>query len=249
MIPGTFVRVGKDGMIFALDSMKRVVRSGCNRLPGGFRTGQTAPGFTLVELLLATFISALVIAIASVSLSFSLRIWERNQYRDPPSGAQLLDLLQLQIGSFYPFQVRYEGGKRTILSGDGSSLLLATGYSVRALSKGAPVLARYVFNEQTHKIYYAEIPLDPYHEERTKDFVRAAADEDKDGPFRFYAIEAAQWEFGYRDPESDDFSDAWDKPTGLPSSIRVMGKWKDDAPEWTRIITLGFLFPEGNRTQ
>jgi len=44
---------------------------------------RSSAGFTLLELLLATFISALVIGILSVTLSVALRIWEKNRGTEP----------------------------------------------------------------------------------------------------------------------------------------------------------------------
>jgi hypothetical protein len=227
-------------------SASKVARTGSSRPRSAFRSRSDTCGFTLIELLLATFISGLVIAIVSVALSFCLRLWERNQYQDPPNGVQLLDLLSLQIGSFYPFPVQLEKSKRTLLSGTQDTLLLATGYSVRALSKGAPVIARYQFNEHEHKIYYSEMPLDPYHPERIKEFIDTPPSEKGAGPFQFYEVKATQWAFSYWDPDGQDLVDQWDNPTVLPTEIRVTGTWAKDAPEWVRIITVGFLFPEGN---
>jgi len=224
-------------------------RRGRRRVGARFRRGPADSGFTLVELVLATFISGLVIAVVSAALSFSLRLWERNQYRNPSAGPQLLDLLTLQIGSFYPFPVRFEDGQRALFIGTANSLLLATGYSVRALSQGAPVLARYLYVEAEQRIYYAEMPLDPYHPERIKEFIGASPGAGVGGAVRFFAVEAVQWGFGFWDPEAEDYSRQWENPTALPIQVRVTGVWGENTPAWARLNTLGFLLPEGNQVQ
>lgn len=217
------------------------------RVGTAFRRGSTDSGFTLVELVLATFISGLVIALVSAALSFSLRLWERNQYRNPAGGPQLLELLSLQIGSFYPFPVQFDEGQRALFIGTADSLLLATGYSVRALSRGAPVLARYVYVQPEQKIYYAEMPLDPYHPERIKDFLSASPGSGDRNAVRFFAVEAADWGFGFWDSEAEDYAEQWQNPNGLPILVRVTGAWEQNMPTWARVITLGFVFPEGNQ--
>lgn len=231
----------------ALSSCRWCRRPGRRWVGTRFRRGPADSGFTLVELVLATFISGLVIAVVSAALSFSLRLWERNQYRNPAGGPQLLDLLSLQIGTFYPFPVQFDEGQRALFIGTADSLLLATGYSVRALSQGAPVLARYVYVQPEQKIYYAEMPLDPYHPERIKDFLSASPGGGGPGAIRFFAVEAAAWGFGFWDSEAEDYAEQWQNPNGLPILVRVAGAWGENMPPWARVITLGFVFPEGNR--
>ena len=55
-------------------------------------------GFTLLELVLATLISAIVIGIFSVALSLSLRMWERQQDREPSDVPSLLAAPQMATG-------------------------------------------------------------------------------------------------------------------------------------------------------
>ncbi len=118
-----------------------------------------ANGFTLLELILATVISAIIVAMVSVSFSFALRLWERHQNRGNNGAQHLLELLAWQIGSFDPIPVRHGDKNEPIFIGDKGAMTLVTNYSLKALSRGAPVIARYVYSPKERLVYYGEMPL------------------------------------------------------------------------------------------
>jgi hypothetical protein len=173
-------------------------------------------GFTLVELVLATLISAMVIAIFSVALSLSLRVWERQQNRQPSDIPSLLELLKWQLAQFEPILINVEGKQRAIFQGDEQSLAFATDYSVRAISKGTPVIARYVFTSGT--LFYAEMPLDPYHPEPIQKFLQMGTGDTKSWP-RFYAMEIGNCSLSYAGGEGDEMASAVDEELGIPSAV------------------------------
>ncbi len=174
-------------------------------------------GFTLVELVLATMISAMVIAIFSVALSLSLRVWERQQNHEPSDIPSLLELLKWQLAQFEPVLINYEGKQRPIFQGDEQSLAFATHYSVRAISKGAPVIARYVFTSEG-TLFYAEIPLDPYHPEPIQRFLQMRPGDTKSWP-RFYAMEIGGCSLSYAGGEGGEMASAVDDELGIPSAV------------------------------
>ena len=71
---------------------------------GGYMqdAGCRKEGFTLIELILATAISALVVGILSVCFAFTLRVWQGTQNQKPDQTFQLADLLNRQLAECDP---------------------------------------------------------------------------------------------------------------------------------------------------
>jgi hypothetical protein len=179
-----------------------------------------ARGFTLVELVLATVISAMVIGIFSVALSVSLRVWERQQNRQPSDLPSLLALLQWQLAEFEPILIHNEGRQYSIFQGDGQSLAFATDYSIRAISKGVPVIARYVFIPTRGELYYAEMPLDPYHPAPIRRFLQMNPGETGAWP-RFTLIQAGDFALSYAGEEGKEALQSIEEGSGIPSVVMV----------------------------
>ena len=81
-------------------------------------------GFTLIELILATAISALVIGILSVCFAFTLRVWQSTQNQKPDQTFQLAELLNRQLAECDPKPIRFTGGVRPCLPGKRTRLFL-----------------------------------------------------------------------------------------------------------------------------
>jgi prepilin-type N-terminal cleavage/methylation domain-containing protein len=183
-------------------------------------------GFTLLELLIATFIASLVIGIMTASLSFALRVWERNH--NVESGDQeiirLLEVMTLQLGSFNPTSVTMGADKENlpVFVGNQHALSFSTNYSVKSISKGVPVICRYLFIPGTKRFYYAELPFDPYHGEPIERFLKRNP-EARDSWPRFYAMDMEILEFSitYRGGSGEDFAETWEEASGLPQAIMV----------------------------
>jgi hypothetical protein len=177
-------------------------------------------GFTLLELVLATLISALVIGIFSIALSVSLRVWERQQNRAANDLPSLLELIRLQLAEFDPVLINFEGKQRPIFEGDDQSLSFATDYSVRAISKGVPVIARYLFVPGKGELYYAELPLDPYHPELIQKFLQMNPGDPKSWP-HFYLTEVMNFSLSYLGEGQEPPSPSVDSGEGVPRVVRV----------------------------
>jgi hypothetical protein len=182
--------------------------------------GGQSRGFTLVELVLATLISAMVIGIFSVALSLSLRVWERQQNREPSDLPSLLELLKWQLTEFEPILIKDEGKQYSIFQGDEQSLTFATDYSVRAISKGVPVIARYIFVPGRGELYYSEMPLDPYHPEPIRRFLKMSPGDTKAWP-RFYLVQVGDFAFSYVGGEGAEVAPSVEKGAGIPSAVMV----------------------------
>jgi prepilin-type N-terminal cleavage/methylation domain-containing protein len=211
---------------------------------GTTRTRERNPcaGFTLIELVLATLISSLVIAIVSVSLSFSLRVWEKNQNQQSDDVPSLLELLKWQLASFDPVRIDLDGERQLIFQGDEHTLTFATDRSVRAISRGVPVIARYVYAPQEKKLYYAEMVLDPYHPDPIREFMQLRPKDDKSQP-RFYPTYISSFAFAFGQKEDKGgTTESWDEATDIPQSVVV--NWSSDggASVSTQLIIPNFFF-------
>ena len=199
-------------------------------------------GFTLVELVLATLISSLVIAIISVALGFSLRVWEKNQNRRPDDFPSLVELLKWQLASFDPVQIRNEGETQIIFRGDEHSLGFATDRSVRAISNGVPVVARYVFRPSEKLLYYAEIPLDPYHADVIQEFLDMQP-KDGDKYPRFYPIQVDSFSLSFgQAEEKGGVAASWDENHAIPAYVLVSWSRDNGASVSTQAVIPNFLF-------
>jgi hypothetical protein len=200
-------------------------------------------GFTLVELVLATLISSLVIGIFSVALSVSLRAWERQQNREISDTPSLLELLKRQLAQFDPILIQVDGKQRPIFQGDEHSLAFATDYSVRAISKGVPVIARYVFLPGRGELLYAELPLDPYHPEPIHAFLQMSPGSTKSWP-RFYLIEVAEFALSYATKEKGQFAGGTEETGGIPSAVKVDCASRGDSASFTAMMFVNSPFSE-----
>lgn len=200
-------------------------------------------GFTLLELVLAMLIASLVMGILSTALGFSLRVWERQLNRKPSDMPALIDLLKWQLASMNPVPVRAEGESRIVFQGQEHALTFATDHSVRALSHGVPVVARYLFRPSEKRLYYAEIPFDPYHPEPIEQFMKLEPGKARKQPWpAFHATEVDALTFAFGG-EGEALENQWNDERQAPLVIRV--RWSD--AEWeggrTAVIVPNSFFP------
>ncbi len=210
--------------------------------PGGcLNPLQNSRGFTLLELMLATAIATLVVAILAVSLTFSIQAWERQRGDKQSAGPWIIALMKYQLACFDPQTVTFDGTPKVIFQGNSDSLALATDYSVKALFQGVPVVARYIYEPHAKKLYYAEIPLDPYHPEAIRNFLQMSPNQGDARP-RFYSIKMADFSLSYQMPESTKFTATLNSDKDIPRTMLL--KWRsEDNHLRTDEIVPGFLFP------
>ncbi|HBD07626.1 MAG TPA: hypothetical protein DCZ69_05145 [Syntrophobacteraceae bacterium] len=205
-------------------------------------------GFTLLELLLATFISALVIGILSVTLSVTLRVWEKNRGNEPGDKevVRLLEVMTLQLATFNPVPMILGDDKQQqwVFFGNRHVLSFASTYSIKSISRGAPVICRYVFVPGSGRLYYAEMPMDPYHSDPLKQFLKSGPSE-KDSWPRYYSMEMQldDLRFGYRGQDFKDYADVWEETKSLPLRILVHLTVRQDKAkvEYARVIDPRFM--------
>lgn len=185
-------------------------------------------GFTLIELLLATAISAVVIGILSVCLSFTLRAWESTQNKKPDQSAAVVEMLKSQLSEFDPTPVQFAEGKHLLFNGQSTSLAFATSHSVKAISRGVPVIVRYIFDARSKVLLYAEIPFDPYHPDRIKEFLAMKTNTGEVSTVRFYQVGIEDFSFSYMGGEkTSNFTEKWDEQDKFPNTVLVNWKTQD----------------------
>ncbi|MHC1745394.1 MAG: type II secretion system protein J [Syntrophobacteraceae bacterium] len=197
-------------------------------------------GFTLLELVLAMMISSLVMGILSVALGFSLRVWERQFDRKTSDMPAMIDLLKWQLASINPAPVQSEMESRIVFQGKEHALTFATDVSVRALSRGVPVVARYLFKPSEKLLYYAEIPFDPYHPEPIEQFMKLEPGKKKTWPV-FQATEVLQVVFSFGSGEGA-LEKQWNEEKEIPAVVGV--RWSErEAERKTAVIIPNSFFP------
>ncbi|MHC1725718.1 MAG: type II secretion system protein J [Syntrophobacteraceae bacterium] len=197
-------------------------------------------GFTLIELIMATAISAIVIGILSVCLSFALRAWESTQNRKPDQTVLLVDLLKRQLAEFDPTPIKLDNGTRPLFLGEATSIEFATTHSIKAVSQGVPVVARYTFDKGS-VLYYSETVLNPYQPKSIQEFLNAKISRSGKTKYRFFEIDMAEFVLAYAGKDSAAFSESWHSDNEIP--IEVLLKWTGkDARAHSQILMVNTPF-------
>ena len=199
-------------------------------------------GFTLIELILATAISALVVGILSVCFAFTLRVWQSTQNQKPDQTFQLADLLNRQLAECDPKPIKFTGGVRSLFAGQENSIVFITAHSVKAISQGVPVVARYTYDPNSRVLYYSELLLDPYHPDSIERFIAGGSSSKQVTAVRSYGVDFPEFVLAYAGKESTRFSQSWQAVNELP--VEVLVRWRaSDSVVHARVCMLNAPFP------
>ena len=189
-----------------------------------------ASGFTLIELIVATAISALVIGIVSVCFSFALRMWQSTANSKPDQTFRLAELLGRQLAECDPTPVNFPSGPRPLFIGKDDSLCFITSHSVKAISKGAPVAVRYAYDSGSRTLHYSEMVLNPYHPEQLEQFAGSSGEKNQ---VRTYRVDFSKFTLNYAGRNAREFSSSWDSTGELPLEILLSWEGTDKATHST----------------
>ncbi len=199
-------------------------------------------GFTLMELVLATAISALVVGILAVCFSFTLRVWQSTQNKKPDQTFQLADLLNRQLAECDPKPIKFPNGARLVFAGQPNSIAFVTAHSVKAISQGVPVIARYTYDPDSRVLYYSELLLDPYHTDSIDRFLAIGSYGRQGTEVRAYGVDLPEFVLAYAGKESNRFSQSWMAMDELP--VEVLVRWRaNDSVVHSRACMLNAPFP------
>jgi prepilin-type N-terminal cleavage/methylation domain-containing protein len=181
-------------------------------------------GFTLIELIIATAISALILGILSVCFSFTMRVWQVTQNQKPDQTFLLADLLKRQLAECDPTPIRFsDNSTHTLFSAQPNSIVFVTSHSVKAISQGVPVVARYSYDQGSKMLSYSELLLDPYHPESIEKFVAGRSSGKKETEIRSYGIYFPEFVLAYAGSQSKEFSQSWGTADELP--VEILLRW------------------------
>jgi prepilin-type N-terminal cleavage/methylation domain-containing protein len=181
-------------------------------------------GFTLIELIIASAISAVVIGILSACFAFALRVWVSVQNEKPDPSFQLADLLQRQLAECDPSPVKFTESVHPVFTGQPNSIAFVTAHSVKAISQGVPVVARYVYDAKAGVLYYSELIMDPYHSKAIEEFLANNSSGAKESKVRSYGVDFREFTLGYAGKDSKQFVETWEAGNDVP--VQVLVKWK-----------------------
>lgn len=152
----------------------------------------------------------------------------------------LIELLALQIVSFDSTSIQSElGSAKKMFVGDQHSLTLATDYSVKAISGGIPVVARYVYDPREKVLYYAEMPMDPYHDEPLRDFLAMKPGGKSNWP-QFYPIDVEGFSLLYLGEEDENYAEVWNRENSIPKAVLI--QWTSAGESFSRMVAPELLF-------
>jgi hypothetical protein len=159
---------------------------------------------------------------------------------------RLLEVMTMQLGTFNPtpMALKEDKKKQLLFFAGQHALSFATNYSIKSISKGAPVVSRYLYLPGSKRLYYAELPMDPYHQEPLNKFLKEKPTDKETWP-RYYAMEMelTSLSFAYRGRDADNFGETWEETTQLPQAILVKLSVRQGPKtiQYTRIINPHFL--------
>ena len=201
-------------------------------------------GFTLLELILASAISALVLGILAVCMSFALRAWESQQNRKQVGTPPFVDLMKTQLSELDTTPVSTAEGPKRIFAGASFAISFVTAHSVKAISKGAPVVARYIYAAPEKTLYYCEMPFDPYHIKPIREFLEMQPAKGDKSTIRFYPIAVEDFALSYGEPGKDSYSPDWENKEENQWPPTVLVRWKDEKGRALgQVIVLNNPFP------
>lgn len=181
-------------------------------------------GFTLIELIVATAISALVIGIVSVCFSFALRVWQMTTKSKPDQTFRLAELLQRQLAEADPTPINFEQGARPLFAGDANSICFITSHSVKAISRGVPVAVRYTWDAGSQVLSYSELVLNPYRPAELEKFAAARNGAGEKSDVRSYKVDIPKFTLSFAGKDAKEFSPSWDSTEELP--LEILLNWE-----------------------
>lgn len=213
-----------------------------NRGAWSFYPSGDRRGFTLIELVLATALSALVVGILSVCFSFALRVWESVYNQQPDQTFLLADLLNRQLAECDPTPIKFTDSTHPLFAGQANSIVFVTTHSVKAISHGVPVVARYTYDPNTRALSYSELLLDPNHPAFIERFLAGRSSGKKRTEIRTYGVDFPEFVLSYAGKESKEFVQTWEAGDQLPVEVLVRWRAKDSAVH-ARACMVNALFP------
>ena len=189
-------------------------------------------GFTLMEVVIAITVGAMVMGILSVALSLSIKAWERSRKPFKTEIYDLMDLLSTQLVFLNTSPITYRSGTGPLFIGRKNEIFFATNFSPMGRSMNCPVIVHYRFDEEKHSISYRQMVMPgtvPEGSTLVDDFINTQ----KESEALMTVPSVAAFSFKYFDQESGQAIEIWGKPGSFPVKILVEAR----LPEGQEVVT------------
>ena len=143
-----------------------------------------------------------MVGILSVCFSFTLRVWQSTQNQKPDQTFQLADLLNRQLAECDPKPIKFKDSVHPLFAGQQNSIAFVTTHSVKAISQGVPVVARYTYDPNSRVLNYSELLLDPYHVDFIERFLAGRASSKQDTEFVLMGLSFPEFVLAYAGKDS-----------------------------------------------
>jgi prepilin-type N-terminal cleavage/methylation domain-containing protein len=200
-------------------------------------------GFTLVELVIATAISAVVLGILTVCFSFTLRLWEVTQHQQQDQTFLMAHLLKMQLSEFDPTPVKFQDNSlHPVFSAQPNMIAFATFHSVKAITQGLPVVVRYRFQPEDRTLFYSELLLNPYDPKAIENFLMNRIPGKNEAQVRAYGVPFQEFLLLYAGGESKQFAESWETSDQFP--LEVLIRWRGaDSKIYAMMCMVNSPFP------
>lgn len=203
-----------------------VIRPGCSK------------AFTLMEVIIAISVGAMVMGIVATALSLSVRAWEKAR---KPADSNLYDLIELltkQLVFINRSPVPYRNGMAPIFIGKENELFFATNLSPIGSSRNCPVIVHYAFDKNTSALTYREMVM-PGKSSANSTVVDEFLD-NKGG--NVVAVNGVSgFSITYFEKGATAGVNFWEKPGTFPDKVKLEFRLQDDNKVLTRSVYLNLF--------
>ncbi|MEJ5301345.1 MAG: prepilin-type N-terminal cleavage/methylation domain-containing protein [Thermodesulforhabdaceae bacterium] len=177
-------------------------------------------GFTLMEVVIAITVGAMVMGILSVALSLSVRTWEQSKKPLKNELDDLMELFSTQIIFLNQSPLPYRGGNAPLFLGKKNEIFFATNFSPIGRSMNCPVMVHYRFDEEKQTLTYRQVIIPgniPEGSTLIDDFI--AMQENAEALITIPSVRA--FNLKYFEQIDGQALEKWDKPGSIPFKILV----------------------------
>ena len=149
-------------------------------------------GFTLIELIVATAISALVISIVSVCFSFALRVWQMTTNAKPDQTFRMAELLQRQLAESDPTPINFEQRRSPpVYRGCELDMFHNVSFGKSDLHGGARWRFATPATRGSQVLSYSELVINPYRPAALEKFAAGRTASGEKSEVRSYKVDIA----------------------------------------------------------
>ncbi len=202
-------------------------------------------GFTLIEVLIAITIGAMVIGIVAVAFSLTIQNWERAKTLSSYSTEKFANFFARQLMCLYNKPIPIHGRNRLIFQGEKSRLIFATTFSPIGISGNCKIIAKYQFIKDKHILQYEQIALNqPTISAINMDnflFSRSINKAENNLITTVSIDNIKDFSIGYMSKDDASFRDSWNEPATAPYKVIITISTAPKSRKVIRLVYTGLL--------